>query len=94
MLRCDVNVMIRAARRARGNLVPDAHLAALVIESGSEWITTDLGYARFPGLRWRHPLEARSRRARPCGERTKQSWPIPTAAVDLPWAPAIIHLIG
>ncbi|MEJ7797364.1 MAG: type II toxin-antitoxin system VapC family toxin [Solirubrobacteraceae bacterium] len=42
---------------AKGNLVPDAYLAALAIESGSEWITTDRGFARFPGLRWRHPLE-------------------------------------
>ena len=41
---------------ARGNLVPDAYLAALAIESGSEWITTDRDYARFPGLRWSHPL--------------------------------------
>jgi hypothetical protein len=40
----------------RGNLVPDAYLAALAIESGSEWITTDRDFARFPGLRWRHPL--------------------------------------
>ncbi len=41
----------------RGNLVPDAWLAALAIESASEWITTDRDYARFPGLRWRHPLQ-------------------------------------
>lgn len=41
---------------ARGNIVADAYLAALAIESGSEWITTDRDYARFPGLRWRHPL--------------------------------------
>jgi len=41
---------------ARGNLVPDAWFAALAIESGSEWITTDRDYARFAGLRWRHPL--------------------------------------
>jgi hypothetical protein len=40
----------------RGNLVSDAWFAALAIESGSEWITTDRDYARFPGLRWRHPL--------------------------------------
>ncbi len=40
----------------KGNLVPDAYLAALAIESGSEWITTDRDYSRFPGLRWRHPL--------------------------------------
>lgn len=43
---------------ARGNLVPDAYLAALAIETGSEWITTDRDYARFPGLRWRHPFSA------------------------------------
>jgi len=41
---------------AKGNLVPDAFLAALAIESGSEWITADRGFSRFPGLRWRHPL--------------------------------------
>lgn len=42
---------------ATGNLVPDAWLAALAIESNSEWITTDRDYSRFPGLRWRHPLD-------------------------------------
>jgi toxin-antitoxin system PIN domain toxin len=40
----------------RGNLVPHAFFAALAIESGCEWITADRGFARFPGLRWRHPL--------------------------------------
>ncbi len=43
---------------ARGNLIPDAWFAALAIESGSEWISADGDYARFPGLRWRHPLRA------------------------------------
>ncbi len=43
---------------AKGNLVPDAYHAALAIESGSEWITADRGFARFPGLRWRHPLSS------------------------------------
>ena len=42
---------------ASGNLVPDAYLAALAIESGSVWVTTDRDYSRFPGLKWRHPLE-------------------------------------
>jgi len=41
---------------ARGNLVADAFIAALAVESGSELITTDRDFARFPGLRWRHPL--------------------------------------
>lgn len=44
------------AAGAKGNLVADAYLAALAIESGSEWITTDRDFSRFPGLRWRHPL--------------------------------------
>ena len=42
---------------AKGNLVADAFLAALAIEAGAEWITTDRDYARFPGLHWRHPLQ-------------------------------------
>jgi toxin-antitoxin system PIN domain toxin len=42
--------------RATGNLAQDAWFAALAIESGSEWITTDRDYARFPGLSWRQPL--------------------------------------
>jgi uncharacterized protein len=41
---------------AKGNLVADAYHAALAIETGSEWQTTDRDYARFPGLRWRNPL--------------------------------------
>jgi len=42
---------------ARGNLVPDAYLAALAVETESEWITTDGDYRRFRGLRVRHPLD-------------------------------------
>ncbi|MER3487498.1 MAG: VapC toxin family PIN domain ribonuclease [Chloroflexota bacterium] len=41
---------------AKGSLVADAYLAALAIESGCEWVTTDRDYSRFPGLRWRHPV--------------------------------------
>jgi toxin-antitoxin system PIN domain toxin len=42
--------------RRAGNLVPDAYLAAMAMESGCEWITADRDYSRFKGLRWRHPL--------------------------------------
>jgi uncharacterized protein len=42
--------------RATGDKIPDAYLAALAIESGSEWITTDRDFARYEQLRWRHPL--------------------------------------
>ena len=53
----DIFTRLCRTAKAKGNLVPDAYFAALAIESGSEWITTDRDYARFPGLRWRHPLE-------------------------------------
>ena len=41
---------------ARANAVPDAYHAALAIENGATWITTDRAFARFPGLRWRTPF--------------------------------------
>jgi toxin-antitoxin system PIN domain toxin len=41
----------------RGNLVPDAYLAAMAIEQGATWCSADRGFARFPDLRWRHPLD-------------------------------------
>lgn len=44
------------AVNARGNLVTDAYFAALAIESGSQFITADHDFSRFPGLDWRHPL--------------------------------------
>jgi len=42
--------------KATGNLVQDAWNAALAIEAGCEWITTDGDYARFRGLNWRSPF--------------------------------------
>lgn len=41
---------------AAGNLVPDAHLAALAIEHGAELCSADHDFGRFPGLRWSNPL--------------------------------------
>jgi len=54
------DIFVDLCRRveAMGNLVPDAFLAALAIEHGATWVTADRGFARFPGLRWMHPLEA------------------------------------
>ena len=40
----------------RGNLVQDAYLAALALEHTCTFMTTDRDFARFRGLRWRHPL--------------------------------------
>lgn len=41
---------------AGGNLMADAHLAALAIEHGTELCSADRDFGRFPGLRWTHPL--------------------------------------
>jgi toxin-antitoxin system PIN domain toxin len=41
---------------ARGNLVPDAHLAAIAIEHGATIATRDRGFSRFPGLSWLDPV--------------------------------------
>jgi toxin-antitoxin system PIN domain toxin len=42
---------------AAGNLIQDAWFAAIAIESGCEWITTDRDYSRFEQLRWRTPFQ-------------------------------------
>lgn len=39
-----------------GNLVSDAHLAALAIEHGAELCSCDADFSRFGGLRWHDPL--------------------------------------
>lgn len=41
---------------ARGNLVPDAQLAAISIEHGATIATRDRGFSRFPNCRWVDPL--------------------------------------
>jgi toxin-antitoxin system PIN domain toxin len=40
-----------------GNLVQDAWFAALAIEHGCQWISTDADYGRFRGLHWQRPFE-------------------------------------
>jgi toxin-antitoxin system PIN domain toxin len=41
-----------------GNLVPDAHLAALAVEHGLTLYSTDGDFARFQELRWINPIAA------------------------------------
>ncbi|HVF77487.1 MAG TPA: TA system VapC family ribonuclease toxin [Solirubrobacteraceae bacterium] len=41
----------------RGNLVPDAYMAALALEERAELITFDRGLGRYPRLRWRCLLD-------------------------------------
>ena len=43
--------------RASGPLVTDAEIAALTVEYGGVLHTADRDFARFPGLRWKNPLE-------------------------------------
>lgn len=50
----------RLARRidAKGNDVPDAYVAAFAVENNATFLSADRGFARFPDLRWMHPLDA------------------------------------
>ena len=52
------DLFVNLCSAIEGFLVSDAYLAALAIEHGCELITTDSDFARFPNLRWRHPLGA------------------------------------
>lgn len=54
----DVLGELVAMEGVRGDLVPDAHLAALAIEHGLTLMSTDGDFARFPRLRWENPLRA------------------------------------
>ena len=38
-----------------GNLVSDAHLAALAVEHDATIVAFDHDFSRFPGVRWREP---------------------------------------
>ncbi|HEY1921978.1 MAG TPA: type II toxin-antitoxin system VapC family toxin [Tepidisphaeraceae bacterium] len=42
--------------QAMGNLVSDAHLAALAVEHGCQMFSSDADFARFRGLKWKNPL--------------------------------------
>jgi toxin-antitoxin system PIN domain toxin len=52
----DVLGSLLAEPGVHGNLVTDAHLAALAIEHGLTLCSTDGDFARFSGLRWLNPL--------------------------------------
>lgn len=47
--------MLRSGKAA-GNLVSDAHLAALAIEYNCVLHSTDADFSRFRGLKWRNPI--------------------------------------
>ena len=41
---------------ATGKLVADAQHAAIAVEHGFTWVSTDDDFDQFPGFRWQHPL--------------------------------------
>lgn len=43
--------------KMKGDDLPDAWIAAIALVEGATLITTDRGFARFPGLMWQHPLD-------------------------------------
>jgi uncharacterized protein len=47
-----------AATGTRGSDTTDAYLAAMAMEHGCEWWTTDADFGRFPGLSWKNLLES------------------------------------
>jgi len=48
-------LLVRA--NVTGNLVPDAHLAAIAIEHGLTVCSADADFARFPNVSWFNPIE-------------------------------------
>ncbi|PWJ55828.1 hypothetical protein SAMN06264364_102194 [Quadrisphaera granulorum] len=47
--------LLTAAGSRGGNLVNDAHLAALALQWGATVVTFDRDFGRFPGVRWEIP---------------------------------------
>ena len=43
--------------QALGNLVSDAHLAALALQHGCTLMSTDSDFARFAKVKWKNPLK-------------------------------------
>ena len=46
--------------KVSGDLVADAQIAATAFEYGGIVESNDRDFARFPGLRWENPLEAKA----------------------------------
>ncbi len=55
----DVLSTLVRAHGITGNLVPDAHLAALAIEHGLEVCSADSDFALFPEIAWLDPITGR-----------------------------------
>lgn len=55
----DVFRSLVLTHQLRGNLIADAHLAALALEHGLAIASADSDFARFPEVRWENPLQPR-----------------------------------
>ena len=49
--------LVRTDRQIKGNLVPDAYIAAVAISHKARVATRDRGFSRFSGLSWFDPAE-------------------------------------
>jgi toxin-antitoxin system PIN domain toxin len=43
--------------KAKGDVIPDLYFAALALEKGVTWYSTDRDFSKIPRLQWRHPFE-------------------------------------
>jgi len=50
-------LFLTLGRQTGGNLVNDAHLAALAIEHRADIVSYDIDFVRFTDVRWRRPDE-------------------------------------
>lgn len=50
--------MLTSESGARGNLVTDAHLAALALEHGTSVVSFDADFSKFADIHWENPLDS------------------------------------
>ena len=43
--------------KAKGDTIPDLYFAALALEKGLMWYSTDRDFAKIPLFQWQHPFE-------------------------------------
>ena len=74
---CGFSRSCASAADAGGDLVTDAYLAALALETGAELVSADRDFVRFPGLRWRRPSGRDPRARRRAARISPRGAPLP-----------------